>query len=827
MRRWTTLAVLLSATFLANLDIFAVVVAMPSLRRELGAGAGALQLVLACYQLTYALGLVAGGRLGDSSGPFRVFGAGMVLFTLASACCGIAPTTEALVVARALQGAGTALMVPQVFRVARTLFAGRARSRAFAAVGAAMGLGAVSGQLLGGALIAADPFGLGWRAVFLVNLPIGVVALVALRWSAAGADGRGPARVRADSPGALLAAAALGLFVVPLVLGREQGYPWWVPAALIASAPIAVAFFRHESAVQRRGGDPLVPPPLLRTPGFRRGLALVGLVNCGLGSFVLTLGLLLQDGLGWSPIATGLGMLPPAGAFACASLFAPRLGDSGGLRPAALLSTAGYAGCALSALLGGTGWLLVALAVTGAGLGLFVTPALSLALRGVPERWSGAASGVVATVQQLGAALGVCVFGLLFFSLAGNGPAGYPSAFAITSLVTAAAALSGGALAPRSAASRSGDVRAAGVEGLSDGAPNPMPTAEPREATMSTSLLPDAHQRPEDRITALYPGVQEHLRALLDHYRPQHPRLHGALERLLARGRKDPQEFALPLLVHAAITGVPGPAMPIAGVHALWWRAANTFDDVVDRDAVGRLYGLSSGVALTAALECGHALPLRALSTMDVPDPLRRRLVDDYFGGWTDAIDGQIGDVLSSPAEADPAGVMATYAHKSGAIYAMTCTMAARLALGTDRAEVEGWGRFGQLLGLLAQFRNDGDDLRSGRHEDLRNGTATYLLVHLLHTGSSADRERGLALLAEAATSHRSRQELADLMRQPAIMQPYQERLGAIADEARALLVELAPSSPFIEPLRERIDAEVLPAVPESSGGSPGRAASR
>lgn len=453
MRRWTSLAVLLCGTFLANLDIFAVVVAIPSLRRDLGAGPGAVQLVLAGYQLAYALGLVGGGRLGDHFGPFRVFGWGAAVFALASAGCGLAPTAAVLVLSRVVQGAGTALMVPQVFRAARTLFSGRARGRAFAAIGAVMGLGAVCGQLLGGALIGADPLGLGWRAVFLVNLPIAAVALGLLGWSAAGLPPQRGEPVRVDLGGALLAAGAVGLLVGPMVLGREHGFPWWL--GLPAAAPVAVWFARHELAVWRGGGAPLVPPPLLRVPGFGRGLALVGLVNCGLNAFVLVLGLVLQDGLGWGPWATGLGMLPPAAAFAAASLVAPRLGEARALGLAAALAGAGYAGCALSAVRGGVPWLLAMLAVAGAGLGLLVTPAIAVALRAVPESWAGAASGVVSTVQQLGAVLGVCVFGLLFFSVAAG--SGQLVAFAVTSLAIAAAALAGGVLAvraPRPARSR-------------------------------------------------------------------------------------------------------------------------------------------------------------------------------------------------------------------------------------------------------------------------------------------------------------------------------------------------------------------------------------
>lgn len=471
MRPWPAYSVLLTGTFLANLDVFIVVVAMPALRRDLGAGEGEQQLILAGYQSVYGLGLVGGGRLGDRCGAFRVFGAGMAVFTAASVGCGLAPSPGVLVAARLVQGAGTALLVPQVYAGAQTLFAGPDRRRAFAAAGAVMGVGAVGGQLLGGWLLSADPFGLGWRSVFLVNLPVGAVALTAL--ASGGAPTRAPAPATeaavssgrpvppapstahapgTDLPGTALAALALGLLVLPLVTAnRTHGRGWTglVPLLCLAAAPVAgLAFLRYERALQERGGQPLLPPELLRRPGFRRGLGLVALANCGLNAFILLLGLLLQQGLGWGPLATGAGILPPAAGFVAGSLLAPRLPlpDAGLLCGAAAASSAGYAGCVVSALSGDTRWLLGALAVVGFGLGLFVTPALAVTLRAVPAHASGTASGLVSTVQQLGAAVGVCVFGTAFFALV-HARYGFPVAFAAGTTAIAVATACGGLLA--------------------------------------------------------------------------------------------------------------------------------------------------------------------------------------------------------------------------------------------------------------------------------------------------------------------------------------------------------------------------------------------
>ncbi|KEF02367.1 MULTISPECIES: MFS transporter [Streptomyces] len=457
MRPWAALVVLLCGTFLANLDVFIVVVAMPALERDLGADGGQQQLVLAGYQLVYALGLAAGGRLGDALGTLRVFGLGMAVFTGASVVCGVAPTTAVLVVARMVQGAGTALMVPQVYRAARTLFTGAAQRRAYAAIGAVMGLGAIGGQLLGGWLLSADVLGLGWRAVFLVNVPVGVLALTLLPWAAGCPRPVRHGPVRADLPGIGLAAGALGLFVVPLVAGGAGGMVWWGPACLAASVPVGACFLRHERALEARGGSPLVPPRLLRLDGFRRGIALIILINCGLSAFVLMLGLLLQRGLDWSPLATGLGMAPAAVAFAGGSLLAPRLAR--GAEPrllvlASLAATAGYAGCAATALGTDPRLLIGAVCAVGAALGLCVTPALSVTLRTVPDAVAGAASGVVSTAQQLGAALGVCVFGFLFFAQV-RATADVVGAFAVTTAALTTTSAAAGVLArdlPRAAA---------------------------------------------------------------------------------------------------------------------------------------------------------------------------------------------------------------------------------------------------------------------------------------------------------------------------------------------------------------------------------------
>ncbi|MFH8349424.1 polyprenyl synthetase family protein [Streptomyces sp. NPDC018045] len=326
----------------------------------------------------------------------------------------------------------------------------------------------------------------------------------------------------------------------------------------------------------------------------------------------------------------------------------------------------------------------------------------------------------------------------------------------------------------------------------------------PRSATVRPS--------PEARLTEVFPQVRQYLAGLLDDYRPRYAYLRPTLERLVTHGRRTPLECALPLLVHGAVEGTLEPAVPVAGVHALWWRAANTFDDVSDGDVGPRLYGGDPAAVMTAALECGYALPLRALAALPVPGPLRERLTADFLDGWTAACDGQVGDILGSPTGTSPEEVLTVYRHKSGSVYAMAATMAARLALGADGADdprAAAWGEFGQAVGLLAQFRNDEDDLRSGHNEDLGNRTATYLLVHLLHSATGAAREQAVELLGRAADSAADRRRLAAMMFDPDVLVPYQRFLADVHQRAHALLDTLAPASPYAAPLHRRVDDEV------------------
>ncbi|MFJ8625926.1 MFS transporter [Kitasatospora sp. NPDC093550] len=302
------LPVVLTATFMTALDIFVVNVALPSLQGDLGAGPAAVQWVMAGFSLALAAGLVTAGRLGDRYGRRRVFGLGLALFTLASAGCGLAPTAAALVGARVVQGLAAALMGPQVLAILRTAFSGPAQARAFARYGLTMGVGAVFGQLIGGLLIRADLFGLGWRSCFLINLPIGLAALVMVRRCLP--ESRAAQRPGLDPVGVLLVTTALTALVLPLIQGPSLGWPLWTVLCLGASVVLLAAFAAHQHrTTTHRGegaGTALVDTRLFRSRAFSAGVLAQLAFWLGQGSFFLVLALHLQFGRGLDALGAGL-----------------------------------------------------------------------------------------------------------------------------------------------------------------------------------------------------------------------------------------------------------------------------------------------------------------------------------------------------------------------------------------------------------------------------------------------------------------------------------------------------------------------------------------
>jgi MFS family permease len=428
------LVVLLAGGFMPPLDFFIVNVALSSIHEDLHATPAELQLVVSGYACGYGVFLITGGRLGDLFGRKLCFLAGMGGFSLASLGCGIAGSPAQLVVARVVQGSAAAILLPQVLGSIRALFQNeRELARAMSAYAIMMGLAAVIGQFSGGALIQWNPAGLGWRAIFLLPLPVCAVTLL-LGWKVVPKTGGG-GNVRLDLVGAGLISLALAAVVVPLSEGRQQGWPAWVFAVLACAPIMAAAFFVHENRLTRSGGMPLVDIALLRIPSFRRGV-LVAALFFFTTNFYLLFGLYLQEGRGMPPLRVGLAIVPyGAGLFIGPLVSAPL----SSLRPKLLsigmgvqvtfytligiLVAAGVTGVPLSA----------AVFLAGFGQGVAFPRLFATVLGDVPLAQAGVAAGITNSALQIGAAVSVAAIGSLFFMTLenGTGERAYAHAFSV------------------------------------------------------------------------------------------------------------------------------------------------------------------------------------------------------------------------------------------------------------------------------------------------------------------------------------------------------------------------------------------------------------
>lgn len=421
---WALLAVLLVGQAMAMLDVSIVNVALGAVGRDLDASGAALQLVVGGYTVVYGMLLITCARLGAMVGVRRMFTVGTAVFTLSSLACGLAPTAEFLVGARLFQGAGAAMMMPQVMSVIQVYFTGTARAKALSVYAAVLALGGITGAILGGVLVDADLFGTGWRSVFLVNVPLGVAVLVLLP-RVLTADRRLPGR-RLDLPGLAVSLPAVLLLMVPLVLGQEEGWPAWAFAGLAAGLALTVAFVALERRVAARGGDPLLDLRVLRYPGLATGLLTLALGICVYGGYLFALTIHLQLGLGLSALATGLTFAPAAVMFGIVSFTWRRLPERSHpwLTPVGLtLASAGFVAAATRLRAGQDPdlLLLLVLAVVGVGFAFMISPLLMHALVNVPPASAPDASGMFTTVLQLGQVVGVAVFGAVFFAVSGDG----------------------------------------------------------------------------------------------------------------------------------------------------------------------------------------------------------------------------------------------------------------------------------------------------------------------------------------------------------------------------------------------------------------------
>ena len=426
-RRWRALVVTQAAAFMILLDVSIVNVALPSIERDLGAPAATVQWVVSGYALAMGLVLVPAGRLGDALGRRRMFLIALAAFVLTSALSGAAPTMGLLIVARLVQGVAGGMLLPQNSALIQELFRGAERGRAFGIMGGTVGLSTASGPVIGGLLLTLITGPDGWRCVFYVNVPIGLVALVlAARFvPAAGARRSG---THLDLVGSLLLGGGVLSVLLPLVQAEGDGLRRWSPLFGVAVVLLA-AFVRWELRTVRRGREPVLDPRLARTPGYLAG-STVGLVYfAGFTGLWLVLALFLQDGLGYSPLRSGLAVTPFACGTAASAVVAGRLVSRAGRRLTVVGLSAVILGLVTTALVvrhvGGdaVAWATAGpLLFAGLGGGLVTSPNITLTLQNVPVRMAGAAGGALQTAQRLGSAIGTAVLTVLFYRvLTGTG----------------------------------------------------------------------------------------------------------------------------------------------------------------------------------------------------------------------------------------------------------------------------------------------------------------------------------------------------------------------------------------------------------------------
>jgi EmrB/QacA subfamily drug resistance transporter len=451
---WRALGVLLIGMFMSLLDATIVNVALPTIRTSLSASEATLSWIISGYALAFGLALIPAGRLGDRLGHKWVFITGLALFTAASLACGLAQDGTQLIVARVIQGLAAGIYLPAVTAYIQLLFTGRTRGKAFAIMGAVIGVSSALGPLIGGLLIQVFGNANGWRLVFVVNLPFGIAALIAaVLMLPRGSESRGEAS-GVDAVGLLLLSGGLVAILVPLIEGQDQGWPVWTYLSLAGGVALIALFAAWEVFVARRGKSPLVPPHLFSHPAFTGGVILALVYFAAFVSIFFTISILWQAGLGHTALESGVVSIP----FALGSI----VGASQSGRLAAkigrtvLVIGAGMVAVGLIALWlvlmlvspgDLTSWdLLLPLLVAGTGSGMFIAPNAQFIIATVDRQEAGAASGVIGTMQRLGSAIGIAIIGSVFFGTltipAGGRPTTADLAVAFTHSATCALAVS-------------------------------------------------------------------------------------------------------------------------------------------------------------------------------------------------------------------------------------------------------------------------------------------------------------------------------------------------------------------------------------------------
>ncbi|MBX9456766.1 MAG: MFS transporter [Rhizobium sp.] len=427
-RRWSAMAVLLMASFMNMIDVTIVNVALPGMQKNLGASESGIEWVVAGFILAFALGLLPFGRYGDIIGKKKIFLIGVTSFSIASLLCGMAANVEMLIAARVIQGIAGAVMTPQVLALAQIMFPPRERAVAFSLFGLTAGLASVAGPVTGGLLIHADLWGLDWRPIFLINVPIGIVCVLAGR--ALIPDVKGNPDLRNDWVGIGLAAVATFVLIFPLIEGRGFGWPAWSFAMMASFVPVTALFVWWERRQNARGAAELVPLGLMRNRNFVVGSLGLMVFFSAMPGFFLILALFLQSGYQLDALHSGLTTIPfPIGVLV-ASVITGRLGG----KAPKLRILLGSAVLIVAALLlrhvvDGVGERILStdfilpLLLGGVGTGITISPLFQTALAGVPPRDAGSGSGALQSIQQIGGAFGVAIISQIFFSLLAGGMA--------------------------------------------------------------------------------------------------------------------------------------------------------------------------------------------------------------------------------------------------------------------------------------------------------------------------------------------------------------------------------------------------------------------
>ncbi|MFL5828394.1 MAG: MFS transporter [Solirubrobacteraceae bacterium] len=425
--RWLAFAAAVAASVMDLLDATVVQVAAPSIRHDIGGSYAVIQWIAAAYTLAMAVGLLTGGRLGDLYGRKRMLLIGIAAFIVTSAACAVASTPAEMIAARAAQGAAGSMMLPQVFGLIRDLFGPEEMGKAFGVYGPAMGLSAMLGPIVAGGLISANLLDTGWRMIFLVNLPVGLAALLVGHRFLPDAP---PAakRERLDVTGMVLAGAVMLLLVFPLVEGHDLGWPLWIVGLLVAAVPALALFGAHQLRRKRAGRTPLIEPSIFRRGPYVSAIVFSLVFVGALGGVVLILGVLLQAGLGFSPWHSAITTAPwAAGAFVGSGIGGVAMNKLGRkiLHAGLVVEVVGLLG--LYVVLRGAGEhvgsvdLLAPMIVGGFGMGMVFVPLFDIIMAGVAPHEMGSASGVLQAANSMAMSLGVAGVGAIFFALVGSG----------------------------------------------------------------------------------------------------------------------------------------------------------------------------------------------------------------------------------------------------------------------------------------------------------------------------------------------------------------------------------------------------------------------